>query len=118
MQGGNDISPFVEALMVIRKVTYATDVLRESSEEQGPGYERIEQSLSSPSFKPDMLVRAVFHRMSVLDSENEVVSERVYRIYDPHVLSDFHSRHSSLTLVGDTEVPTMICTQLMEVISI
>ena len=100
--------------MVIRGVTYSVDELQESSEGQAQCDGSTRQSLP---FQPDMLIRAVFHRMSVMDSEYELVGDRVYRIYDPHILNDFHSRHSSLTLIGDTEVPTVICTQLLEVIN-
>ena len=98
VQGGTDVSPFVEALMMIRGTHW-------------------DESVKESSFKSDMLIRAIFHQTSVQDPEKELVRDRLYRIYDPHILYDFHSRDSSLTLIGDTEVPTVICTHLLEVLN-
>ena len=98
VQDGTDVSPFVEALMMIRGI-------------------HCDKSVGESSFKPDMLIRAIFHQTSVQDPAKELVRDRLYRIHDPHILYDFHTRDSSLTLIGDMEVPTVICTQLLEVLN-
>ena len=113
VQDGATISPFVEALMIIRGVTQSMETACEDSE----GATQCDDSTSGSFFRPDMLIRAVFHQASVQDPEKELVRDRVYRIYDPHILYDFHTRDSSLTLIQDVEVPTVICTQLLEVLS-
>ena len=119
VQDGGSVSPFIETLMVVRTVTeLVEDQEPHEGMEQHSGL-RINdrnQAIPLPHFEPDMIIRAVFHQMSVQDHEKKLVRDRVYRIYDPHIMHDFHSRDSSLTLLGDVEVPTVICTQLMEVV--
>ena len=110
-QDGKMIVPFLEVLMKVKSVEYLNNNNFRSSSIEHNGGHVIEMN---HDLQTDMLVRAVFHQYTCRGVERSLTKERSFRIYDPVLLLNFHSRDSELTLLGDLEVPTLICTELIE----